>query len=335
MQNFQWEMMAQFIFPAQLGIVEEVISVDIKPRWQEVETEESVRLEGIYHIMAVVRFNPNETPRFSEGTFIEHIEFDGNNGYFEYALPFEVDLPREKVELTKHPQINIEDLSFFIFDGSSCLFKWDACCVLNEQAEDSDSLFDGTIGGTEQLNFENHNIDELELLESIQNTPTELFQQISNEQPVEVQDEYPSFDSVPVEEEQDYLLDNPIKIDEQIELDTNFKEQDETINYLESIHLPTFGELVEQEAEPTESINAEVEQQERIVEAQPVIEKQERIVEAQPVVEKQEQNVLSVESEQEVEVESNTYLPTDTDDFYNQLTESYTVLKLSNNIIRE
>lgn len=327
MQNFQWEMMAQFIFPAQLGIVEEVISVDIKPRWQEVETEESIRLTGIYHIMAVVRFNPNETPRFSEGTFIEHIEFDGNNGYFEYALPFEVDLPREKVEETKHPNINIEDLSFFIFDGSSCLFKWDACCVLNDQAEDT--LADDTIEGEEQLTFEDHNSDELELLESIQNTPTELSQQVSTQQPVEVQDEYSSVDLVPVEkEEQEYIINNSIDFDnsndigKQIEIETNFNEQEETINYLESVHLPTFGELVEQEVEQAESKSTEIEQQERIVEAQPIIEKR-------------EQNVLKVESEQEVDEESNTYLPTDTDDFYNQLTESYTVLKLSNNIIRE
>lgn len=326
MQNFQWEMMAQFIFPAQLGIVEEVISVDIKPRWQEVETEESIRLTGIYHIMASVRFNPSQTPRFSEGTFIEHIEFDGNNGYFEYALPFEVDLPREKISEKDQPRVDIQDLSFLIFDGSSCLFKWDACCVVDEQEQES--ILDQSNEEVEQPRFENDDVDEMELFESIQHTPTELLKQIDNEQSVEVQEENSSLELIeqsepPIEQAQEYIVEDSIEREEQTEQNTHFNEQDDTLNYLESIHLPTYGDLIEQQAsKPPEVFDTEVEQQERIVEAQPVIEKQ-------------KQNVLKLESEEEEHVESNTYLPTDTDDFYNQLSESYTVLKLSNNIIRE
>lgn len=303
MQNFQWEMMAQFIFPSHFGTVEEVISVDIKPRWQEIETGDSIRLAGIYHIMAVVRFNPSQTPRFSEGTFIEHIELDGNNGYFEYAIPFEVDLPREKLQPTDHPKVDIRDLSFFIFDGSNCLFKWEACCVLSEQADEQ--LLEQDIP-SDSISV----VEEVE--ETIQNTSTELPKQADNEPTVEVSDEQPSYESVLQKAEQQEVP--------QLELEaqSNIEEQVDTLNYLESIHLPTYNENVDAQAT--------LEQQERIVETKPVVEQEQNQL-------AEDENVVIVEDSEEDEKTS--YLPTDTDDFYNQLTESYTVLKLSNNIIRE
>ena len=50
MQNINWDMMTQFVFPEELGLVEEVISCNIIPRWQQIETEDSIQLHGIYHI---------------------------------------------------------------------------------------------------------------------------------------------------------------------------------------------------------------------------------------------------------------------------------------------
>lgn len=136
MQNIHWEMMTQFVFPENVGTVEEVISVNIKPRWQQIDTEDSIRLLGIYHITATARFNPKEFPEYSEGTLIEHLDFNGNDGYFEYALPLEVDLPKEKVGYNQSPQISVDDVSFFVYDGSSCTFKWEAKCTFPQKSED-------------------------------------------------------------------------------------------------------------------------------------------------------------------------------------------------------
>ena len=161
MQNINWEMMTQFVFPEDLGIVEEVISVNIKPRWQQVETDESVRLVGIYHITAVVRFNPSHLPQYCEGTLIEHLEFDGNDGYFEYALPLEVDLPREKIAQLNKPELFVNDVNFFVYDGSSCTFKWETKCVY----EEAESLFEHH--PSEQLAYEQPVFTRLE---TVQNT---------------------------------------------------------------------------------------------------------------------------------------------------------------------
>lgn len=136
MQNIKWEMMTQFVFPEELGTVEEVISVNIKPRWQQVETEESIRLVGIYHITSVVRFDPAHLREYCEGTLIEHLEFDENDGYFEYALPLEVDLPKEKIAQDTKPELFVDDVAFFVYDGSCCKFEWQARCIY-QQAEPS------------------------------------------------------------------------------------------------------------------------------------------------------------------------------------------------------
>nr|WP_106780155.1 hypothetical protein [Lysinibacillus timonensis] len=132
MQNYNWDLMTQFVFPEEHGIVEEVVSVDIKPRWQQIETEDCLRLVGIYHITSTVRFNPKELPEYSEGTYIEHLELNENDGYFEYALPLEVNLPKEKVPYGSHPELFVDDINFFIYDGSNCTFKWNVSCAITE-----------------------------------------------------------------------------------------------------------------------------------------------------------------------------------------------------------
>ena len=52
-----------------------------------------------------MKFNPKIKPDYSEGTLIEHLDLKGDEGYFEYALPLEVDLPREKVAKDCRPEL--------------------------------------------------------------------------------------------------------------------------------------------------------------------------------------------------------------------------------------
>lgn len=79
-----------------------------------------------------MRFNPAIKPNFSEGTLIEYIDLQGDEGYFEYSLPLEVDLPKEKVAQTSQLELHVEDISLFVYDGSSCTFKWEVNCTFDE-----------------------------------------------------------------------------------------------------------------------------------------------------------------------------------------------------------
>ncbi|HWK24302.1 MAG TPA: hypothetical protein VNS08_14835 [Ureibacillus sp.] len=324
MQKINWDMMTQFVFPEQLGVVEEVLSVDVKPVWQQIETEDSVRLVGIYHIAAIARFNPDEIPEYGDGTYIEELEFEGNNGYFEYALPLEVDLPREKVAYDCSPQVCVNDVSTLIYDGSNCTFKWDVDCQFDEAVE----------GGLFQY----------------EQQPVEFQQPPMPERPV-LQEAIPIAD----------VPDNPEPESPQIEVAPTYEDflEKEESTYTEEIHFGgTDGIFPEQPQSPEESPTG-------LTEGQPVAEsefKNDTITQVNFEEKTHESPNLKVDANYDVSDESiivdidkqkivdqkaeikeiekvveanNQYFPTDADDFYNELTESYTILNVSNKIYRD
>lgn len=97
MKTITWDMVEQFTFPVGLGAIEDVVSVQVTPQWEQSEDGQSIRLSGIYHVMASVQFNPVRQVEQVDGTYIEHIDIEQSTGYFEYALPLDVDLPSDKV----------------------------------------------------------------------------------------------------------------------------------------------------------------------------------------------------------------------------------------------
>ena len=300
MQNINWEMMTQFVFPEQCGCVEEILSVDIKPIWQQVETDESVRLVGIYHIAALARFNPDETPQYCEGTLIDQLEFDGFDGYFEYALPLEVDLPREKVAVENQPQVCVNDVSFFVYDGSSCTFKWEVDCQFKESVEGALFKHEPIVQPMPVLEKPN--------LESVQNIE-EL--QLNNEAPEETKvTEELRFGSDAIFPEEPALPEQEI-----------LAEKDKSS--IESLSIE--GQTV---IEPTQPIESKVESDS--IKVAPDFELSRGIkeeIEESPAVQPKVK-----EQKKENVVETNQFFPTDTDDFYNELTESYTLLNISNKI---
>ncbi|MDI7740679.1 hypothetical protein QMK38_01585 [Lysinibacillus fusiformis] len=312
MQKINWDMMTQFVFPEQLGVVEEVVSVEIKPIWQQIETEDSVRLVGIYHIAAIARFNPDELPESSDGTFIEELEFEGNNGYFEYAMPLEIDLPRDKVAYDCAPEVCINDVAYFIYDGSNCTFKWDVDCQFDEAVE----------GG---------------LFQYEQPAPIEFQEPPLPEKPV-LQETAPiseAIPQVPVFEQQEPLIEvAPSYEDFQTEEESPFTEE---------IH---FGGPDGVFPEQPELSKEQLTSPETVPEGQPLEESPN--FEESPsydvsegtVIEDIEENkieepVLEQNEKEKVVEARNQYFPTDTDDFYNELTESYTILNVSNKIYRD
>ena len=125
MKNITWDMAEQFTFPVGLGAIEDVVSVKVTPKWEQSDDGQSIRLSGIYHIVASIQFNPVQQVEQVDGTYIEHIDLEHSTGYFEYALPLEVDLPSNKVE--GPIKLEVSDIKTSN-DTASCQFVWQVQC---------------------------------------------------------------------------------------------------------------------------------------------------------------------------------------------------------------
>ncbi|MFC9539371.1 valyl-tRNA synthetase [Lysinibacillus sp. NPDC056959] len=118
-----------FSFPGY-GCPIEIAAVQIKPRWQTTQLEDSLRLMGIYHITAHVRFDFQDMQAYmddDELVQIDTLDIQGDTGYFEYAVPLNVDLPKDAA---------IEDLMVKdirpVLRNQMCQLEWTVTSVFNE-----------------------------------------------------------------------------------------------------------------------------------------------------------------------------------------------------------
>lgn len=98
MEKKQWPMQENFYFPEHAGVPTGVQSVTVTPIFTEERSEDAVRLTGIYHIAANVEFDEGvlRSGEFNDSyILIDDVELDGKDGYFEYAVPLNIDLPSE------------------------------------------------------------------------------------------------------------------------------------------------------------------------------------------------------------------------------------------------
>ncbi|MED3763802.1 hypothetical protein NST62_08030 [Ureibacillus sp. FSL K6-8385] len=291
MAKIDWEMMTQFIFSKEYGIVEEVVSVQVIPRWQQSETEDSIRLTGIYHIKATVRFNPAIKPTFSEGTLIEHLDLKGDEGYFEYAMPLEVDLPREKVAKDCKPELIIDDISFFVYDGSSCTFKWEVNCTFDEPV--AGALFQVE---SEEEAAESAAEKTAERVAVVATNTGEVLETSKTDQP-------------------------PATLEHRLVNEEREKGQtSETLHLLEDESLTNF----ERFKKPlNETDHKEASKKEEAVQTYNFVEEAKKIRKEEEQQVKQQVN----ESSNKLHIDDRFKSPSDTDDFYNELSESFSILK--------
>lgn len=87
----------KFAFPDFAGLPTGSETIHITPMFTEERNEDAVRLTGIYHIAANVLFNEGESEtQIPEGaTLIDDVDLNEQMGYFEYAVPLNIDLPSE------------------------------------------------------------------------------------------------------------------------------------------------------------------------------------------------------------------------------------------------
>ncbi|MEG0261251.1 MAG: valyl-tRNA synthetase [Lysinibacillus sp.] len=104
--------------------------MQIKPQWQSKQLDDSLRLIGIYHITAHVRFDfkePLERNDAANSIVIDALDIQGDTGYFEYAVPLHVDLPKDAA---------VDDL--FVkgvqtsLNNNECRLQWEICSMYQQ-----------------------------------------------------------------------------------------------------------------------------------------------------------------------------------------------------------
>ena len=129
----KWQVEEVFHFPIELGCVKEGKKINVQVNWETKQLSDVVSIHGIYHITARVLFGAEGQFQSDVGTLIEHVDLEGDEGYFEYAVPFSLDLPN--VELK---DLRVEDVK------TNCEnvlhIAWQVVCVYDEITTTTDDL---------------------------------------------------------------------------------------------------------------------------------------------------------------------------------------------------
>ena len=129
----KWEVEEVFAFPLELGNVTEGKKINVQVNWEAQELMGVVHIRGIYHVTAKVRFGLERQGKLSAGTLIEHIDLEGDEGYFEYAIPFSLELPNGQLK-----DLRVEDIKTTCQD--SLHIAWQVICVYDELTTTTDEV---------------------------------------------------------------------------------------------------------------------------------------------------------------------------------------------------
>ena len=129
----QWEVEEVFTFPLELGGVKEGKKINVQVNWEAKELMGVIHVRGIYHVTAKVRFGLEKQEQSSIGTLIEHIDLEGDEGYFEYAIPFNWELPNGQLK-----DLRVEDIKTTCRD--SLHIAWQVICVYDELTTTTDEV---------------------------------------------------------------------------------------------------------------------------------------------------------------------------------------------------
>lgn len=135
MKTVQWDVKESFVFPEEAGMPSGVETVNVTPMFTVDRTDEAVRLSGIYHIAAHIALDEEKNRTFDVETaiLIDDVEIEMGKGYFEYAVPFNIDLPPE----AQDPLDVITQNTLCKVDGQgSFAITWDVECSYLEKKEE-------------------------------------------------------------------------------------------------------------------------------------------------------------------------------------------------------
>lgn len=123
MTTHQWTLQESFYFPAEYGAFAESAEVKVTPGFTEERTEEAIRLQGIYHIAANVVFDADKQVELpaEDLLIINDVEVENSKGYFEYAVPLNVDLP---AELDGNLQLEVQNIKTTSQEDGGLKLEW-------------------------------------------------------------------------------------------------------------------------------------------------------------------------------------------------------------------
>lgn len=136
MQN--WQMQEVLCFPAHFGTVQKGSVIKVEPNWHSEMTESSIVLKGVYVLKGSMQFDFKEREEIEqEGTFIEHLAIEKDEAYFEYAVPFSIDIPNDDVE-----NVNIKALqsTVDVNEQGQCVCSWQVHCDVEKKAQPDEEI---------------------------------------------------------------------------------------------------------------------------------------------------------------------------------------------------
>ena len=129
MQN--WQMKEVLCFPAHFGTVQQGSVIKVEPNWHSENKEDSIVIKGVYVLKGNMQFDFKERDASAqEGTFIEHVDIEKDEAYFEYAMPFSIDLPNDEIE---NVAVNVLKSSVEINEAGQCVCSWDVRCDIEKK----------------------------------------------------------------------------------------------------------------------------------------------------------------------------------------------------------
>ncbi|MCZ8536190.1 hypothetical protein M9R32_03145 [Paenisporosarcina quisquiliarum] len=131
MNQVNWKLQEVFYFPESFGVPTNAARIEVKPQVEFQQVKGVCSLYGIYHISAHVGFQPGECAHHgtSEWVSIEDLDMNGENGYFEYAVPLFVELPPTYVHGNVEPEIHLSDVNAFVTDENALKVEWNVTCT--------------------------------------------------------------------------------------------------------------------------------------------------------------------------------------------------------------
>ena len=152
----KWEVEEVFTFPLELGCVKEGKKINVQVNWEAQELMGVIHIRGIYHVTAKVRFGLERQEQSSAGTLIEHIDLEGDEGYFEYAIPFSLELPNGQLK-----DLRVEDIKTTCQE--SLHIAWQVICVYDEITTTTDEVHPENYLAMPKVDVKEQIIEEMKL----------------------------------------------------------------------------------------------------------------------------------------------------------------------------
>lgn len=146
MKQVSWRMEEAFVFPAEIGQPTAAKEIQVTPRFTAETVEGRPKLTGIYHLAVHVNLNDKtvENDDIGESILIEDLDLNGKTGYFEYAVPFNIDFPPEAenpVDIqTLNPSYDVKDHHLSIVWDVECTYEEAGIQQQNERTKNEQTI---------------------------------------------------------------------------------------------------------------------------------------------------------------------------------------------------